>query len=85
MITSKGLVGIVSKVSAHTCKVMTLVDRDRMSSWRISRSNELVRLRGMTPENYEYLLKLDRISASSDLYVGDLLRLLRVEEYIQKG
>ncbi|HPZ52171.1 MAG TPA: rod shape-determining protein MreC, partial [Clostridia bacterium] len=73
VITSKGLVGIVSKVSAHTCKVMTLVDEQNVIMARISRSNELVRLRGMTPENYEYLLKLDRISASSDLYVGDLL------------
>ena len=73
VITSKGLVGIVSNVSSSTSKVMTLVDEQNVIMARISRSNELVRLKGMTPENYEYLLKLDRISAHSDLYVGDLL------------
>ncbi len=73
VITSKGLVGIVSNVSKYTCKVMTLVDEQNVIMARISRSNELVRLRGVSPEKYEYSLRLDRIAASSDLYVGDLL------------
>lgn len=73
VITTKGLVGIVSKVSKNTCKVMTIVDEQNVIMARISRSNELVRVKGIIPENYEYYLKLDRISASSDLYVGDLL------------
>ena len=52
---------------------MTLVDEHNVIMSRISRSNELVRLKGMPTDNYDYLLKLDRLSANADLYVGDLL------------
>ena len=73
VITSKGLVGIVSKAARNSCKVMTLVDEHNVIMARISRSNELVRLKGMPTDNFDYLLKLDRLSAYADLYVGDLL------------
>ena len=40
---------------------------------RISRNNALVRLKGMSNENYTHMLELDRIADQTSLYVGDVL------------
>lgn len=71
VITADGLVGVVYNCSAGAAKVRSIVDEQYILYGRISRSNELVRLRGTSNENYSALLKLDRIADSTDLYIGD--------------
>lgn len=73
VITPDGLVGIVSEVGSNSSKVMTVVDEQNVLMCRIARSNELVRVKGVSSENMKYELYLDRISADSSLYVGDKL------------
>ncbi len=73
VVTSKGLVGIVSVAGPFSSKVMSIADEQNVIMARIVRSNELVMLRGVTTENLEYYLKLERIGANSSLYVGDVL------------
>lgn len=73
VVTSKGLVGIVSVVGPFSSKVLSIADEQNVIMARIVRSNELVMLRGVTTENLEYYLRLERIGANSSLYVGDVL------------
>ncbi len=73
VITSKGLVGIVYNAGPFSSKVRTVADEQNTVMGRIARNNELVRVRGMSYENYVRQLKLDRITAGTDLYVGDVI------------
>lgn len=71
VITSHGLVGIVSVVGTTTSKVRCIVDDQSTVMGRVSGSNELVRVRGTTNENYNPGLVADRISADSEIKAGD--------------
>ncbi len=71
VITSKGLVGVVYNAGPVSSKVRCVVDEQNIIMARISRNNALVRVRGMSNENYEHRLMLDRITDESTLYVGD--------------
>lgn len=73
VITAEGLVGVVYNCAASTAKVRSIVDEQYILYGRIARSNELVRLRGTTNENYSARLKLDRIADTTELYVGDTI------------
>ena len=73
VITGSGLVGIVSVAAPNSSKIMTIADEQNIIMGRISRSNELVRVRGISTENYTYEMKLDRVAAGADLYVGDVI------------
>ena len=73
VITAAGLVGIVASAGKTSSKVMTIADEQNVIMARIQRSNELVRVRGVTTENYTYEMKLDRIATTADLYVGDVI------------
>ena len=71
VITSKGLVGIVYNAGLASSKVRCIVDEQNIIMARVFRNNALVRVRGMSNENYEHLLELDRITDQTTLYVGD--------------
>ncbi len=73
VITADGFVGIVSEVGATSSKIVNIVDEQNILMCRIKRSNELVRVRGVSSENLKYEMRLDRISVESDLFVGDEL------------
>ncbi len=73
VITSKGLVGIVYNAGPASSKVRCIVDEQNVIMARISRNNALVRVRGMSNENYEHMLELDRIADETTLYVGDTI------------
>ena len=73
VITTDGLVGVVSEAGPSSSKVVTIVDEQNMMMCRIARSNELVRVRGVSSENLKYELYVDRIANGSEMYVGDEL------------
>ena len=71
VITSDGLVGIVSEAGPSSAKVVTVVDEQNVLMCRLVRSNELVRLRGVSSENLKYEMYVDRIADGSEMFVGD--------------
>lgn len=73
VITSKGLVGVVYNSGPVSSKIRSIVDDQNVLMARISRNNALVRLKGMSNENYTHMLELDRIADQTSLYVGDVL------------
>lgn len=73
VITTKGLVGIVYNAGLVSSKVRCIVDEQNVLMARISRTDSLVRVKGLSNENYDHALELDRISDNSTLYVGDVL------------
>lgn len=73
VITSKGLVGIVYNAGPVSSKVRCVVDDQNVIMARIARNNVLVRVRGISNENYGHMLELDRIADQSTLYEGDIL------------
>ena len=73
VITPDGLVGIVSEAGLNSSKVLTVIDEQNVLMCRIERSNELVRVKGVSSENMKYELLLDRISSETSLFVGDKL------------
>ncbi len=71
--TSQGLVGIVYNSGLVSSKVRAIIDEQNILMARISGSDELVRVRGTSNENYEGLLQVDRISPEALIEVGDTL------------
>lgn len=73
VITSQGLVGIVYNAGLVSSKVRCIIDEQNVLMARISGNDELVRVCGTTNENYEGLLRVDRISPDADIKEGDVL------------
>ena len=71
VISPEGLVGIVIEEGVGTSKILTIVDEDNAFMCRVSRTNELVRVRGVSQEKMIYELRVDRLSSSSSIQVGD--------------
>ena len=71
VITSYGLVGIVYNAGNNSAKVRCIIDEQSELMCRISRNDELLRVRGTSNENFTAGLKADRISKTAALYVGD--------------
>ena len=63
--------GIVTDEGLGTSKILTIVDENNAFMCRVSRSNELVRVRGVSNEKLTYELRIDRLSTSSSVEVGD--------------
>ncbi len=73
VITSKGLVGIVYNAGLVSSKVRCIIDEQNVLMARISHNDELVRVCGTSNENYEGLLRVDRISPDAEIKEGDVL------------
>ncbi len=71
VISPDGLVGIITEAGLGTSKILTIVDEDNAFMCRVSRTNELVRVRGVSNETMTYELRIDRLSSSSSIEVGD--------------
>lgn len=73
VITAKGLVGIVYNAGLVSSKVRCIIDEQNVLMARLSHSDELVRVCGTTNENYEGLLRVDRIAPDAEIQEGDIL------------
>lgn len=71
VVSSLGLVGIVTEVGENSSKIVTIVDEENAFMCRVSRTNELVRVKGVSGESLVYQLRVDRVGASSKIVVGD--------------
>ena len=71
VVTSSGLVGIVNEAGFTSSKLMTVVNEQNSFMCRISRSNELVRVRGVSGETLKYELVVDRLAEGSSVFKGD--------------
>ncbi len=71
VISPDGLVGIVTEEGIGASKILTIVDEDNAFMCRVSRNNELVRVRGVSGEKMVYELRVDRLSSTSSVQVGD--------------
>lgn len=73
VIAAKGLVGIVYNAGLVSSKVRCIIDEQNVLMARISHNDELVRVCGTTNENYEGLLRVDRIAPDAEIQEGDVL------------
>lgn len=71
VVTEDGLVGIVVEAGLTSSKVLTVVAEQNAFMCRIVRSNQLVRVRGVSGESLQYELVIDRIAKGSSVFVGD--------------
>ena len=71
VIAPEGLVGVVTEDGINSSKLVTVVDEDNEFMCRISRTNELVRVKGVSRENNAYELRVDRIPTTAKVFVGD--------------
>ena len=71
VVTSSGLVGIVNEAGFTSSKIMTVVNEQNAFMCRISRSNELVMVRGVSGETLKYELVVDRLAEGSSVFKGD--------------
>ena len=71
VVTSSGLVGIVNEAGFTSSKIMTVVNEQNSFMCRISRSNELVRVRGVSGETLKYELVVERLAEGSSVFKGD--------------
>lgn len=74
VVSSLGLVGIVTEVGEKYSKIVTIVDEENAFMCRIARTNELVRVKGVSGESLTYELKIDRVSSSSKIVAGDVVK-----------
>lgn len=85
VITSKGLVGSVLSSGAISSKVITLIDIDSTVSARISKSREIVRVKGDITLKEQGLCRMDYISPEVDIEVGDMIETSGIGGVFPKG
>lgn len=73
VVTSKGLVGKIIDVSRNSAKVMAIIDETSTVMGRVTKTNDLARIRGASSTEFRGLCQMDRISELADISVGDLI------------
>lgn len=73
VITSKGLVGVVISVTPFTSKVMTVIDEDSTVSAVVTKSMDVVIVKGDIFFKEYGLCRMDYIDAGTDIAVGDTI------------
>lgn len=85
VVTSEGLVGKVISVAPMSAKVMGIADEESIVMGRLTKTNDLVRIRGMENLGTEILCKMDRIDETVDLAVGDQIRTANSADFYPAG
>lgn len=73
VITAYGLVGRISDVDLFTAKVTTIIDMDSTVAARVSRSRDIMIVRGDATLKNRGLCRMDYISPDVDIMPGDLI------------
>lgn len=73
VVTSTGLVGKVISVSPTSAKVMSVVNEESTLMGRLSKTKDIVRVRGVDSRLSGITCKVDRIDEMTDIAVGDLI------------
>lgn len=85
VVTSAGLVGKVISVAPTSAKVMGIADEESIVMGRLTKTNDLVRVRGMENLGTEILCKMDRIDETVDLAVGDRIQTANSVDFYPAG
>ena len=85
VVTSKGLVGKVVSVAPTSAKVMAIVNEESTLMGRLTKTNDLVRIRGMENFGTDILCKMDRVDETVDLAVGDQIQTTHSQELYPVG
>jgi len=73
VITAYGLVGRVSQVDLFTSKVTSIIDMDSTVAARVSRSRDILIVRGDAALRNSGLCRMDYISPEVDIMPGDII------------
>lgn len=85
VIDANGLVGRVSRVDLLSSKVVSIIDTESSVSARLSRSRDLVILRGDAQLSTEGLCRLDYIPPDVEVSVGDKVETSGMSSLYPKG
>lgn len=85
VVTSAGLVGKVISVAPTSAKVMGIADEESIVMGRLTKTNDLVRVRGMENLGTDILCKMDRIDETVDLAVGDQIQTANSADFYPAG
>lgn len=85
VVTSKGLVGKVVSVAPTSAKVMAIVNEESILMGRLTKTNDLVRVRGMENFQSQICCKIDRMDETVDLAVGDPVQTTNSEDLYPAG
>lgn len=85
VINANGLVGRVSRVDLLSAKVVSIIDTESSVSARLSKSRDLVILRGDAQLRTEGLCRLDYIPPDVDVAVGDKVETSGMSSLYPKG
>lgn len=85
VVTSAGLVGKVISVAPTSAKVMGIADEESIVMGRLTKTNDLIRVRGMENLGTDILCKMDRIDETVDLAVGDQIQTANSADFYPAG
>lgn len=85
VITSQGLVGKTFDCTAVSSKVMSILDSDNAVSARITKTRDLVVVKGESSIQKEGLCRVDYIPPDADLEVGDMVETSGLGGIFPKG
>lgn len=85
VINSNGLVGRVSRVDLLSARVVSIIDTESSVSARLSKSRDLVMLRGDAQLRTQGLCRLDYIPPDVDVSVGDKVETSGMSSLYPKG
>jgi len=85
VINANGLVGRVARVDLFTSKVVSIIDTESSVSARLSRTRDLVILRGDAQLRLEGLCRLDYIPPDVEVSVGDKVETSGMSSLYPKG
>ena len=85
VITSKGLAGKVISVSLNNSKVLAIIDETSIVMARVSKSQDLVKIRGSEELQDEFMCQLETVSPSVDLVAGDVIETAESGGIFPKG
>lgn len=85
VITAYGLVGRVSKIDAFTSKVISIIDMDSNVSARLSKSRDLIVVRGDMELRNKGLCRADYIPPDVDVLPGDTVETSGIGGIFPKG
>lgn len=85
VITNRGLVGRIKKVDVLSSKVISIIDEDSVVSARISKTRDLVVVKGDVSLKGEGFCRMDYIPPDADVFVGDTVETSGLGYIFPKG
>ena len=85
VILGNGLVGRVYRVRDNTCDIISVLDRESAVGARITKTRDLVLVKGDIRLKDQGLCRLEYIPAQTEISVGDVIETSGIGDYFPKG